>query len=136
MKKILLPISFLILAATSSSAAEVRKKKDSTLVKEMEFASAKKDQNLAATQSEFVVEIKDNKFFPETVEVPANKDFTLIVRNLDKTLEEFESHELRQEKMVKGGKEIQMKIKSLKPGEYKFFGEFHPKTAQGRLVAK
>lgn len=27
-------------------------------------------------------------------------------------------------------------IAPLKPGSYPFFGEFHPDTAQGRIVAK
>jgi plastocyanin len=87
-------------------------------------------------QLEFVIEIKENKFVPDVLEVPAHKDFKLVVRNQDKTIEEFESTELKKEKLVKGGKEIVLNISALKAGEYKFFGEFHPKTAQGKIIVK
>ena len=84
----------------------------------------------------FTIEIKDHKFIPATLEVLANQKFTLIVKNNDGTAEEFESSDLKKEKMVKGGKEIKMVISPLKSGEYKFFGEFHAKTAQGKIIAK
>lgn len=85
---------------------------------------------------EFVTEIKDHKFSPSEIEIPAGVKFKLIVRNLDKTAEEFESHDLRKEKMVGGGKEITLIIRPLKKGEYEFVGEFHEKTAKGKLIAK
>lgn len=89
-----------------------------------------------AAEKEFSIQIKDHKFIPATLEVPANEKFKLIVENLDKTAEEFESADLRKEKIVSGGKKITMIISPLKPGEYSFFGEFHAKTAQGKLIAK
>ena len=85
---------------------------------------------------EYTTTIKNHRFEPASIEVPAGKKFKLIVKNLDKTLEEFESHDLRKEKIVSGGKQIKMIIKPLKPGTYKFEGEFHAKTAQGVLIAK
>ncbi len=91
---------------------------------------------IAGDAPTFIIEIKNNKFSPEVVKVPADKEFTLVVKNQDKTLEEFESVDLKIEKFVKGGKEIIIKVKPLKVGEYKFFGEFHPKTAQGKVVAE
>lgn len=84
----------------------------------------------------FVIQIENHKFKPESLEVPANTAFTLTVENLDKTVEEFESDDLRQEKIIGGGKKINLEIKPLKVGEYKFFGEFHSKTAQGKIIVK
>ncbi len=85
---------------------------------------------------EFKLQIKDHKFEPAILEIPANQKFKLIVENLDKTLEEFESGDLKKEKLVGGGKKITIIISPLKSGEYKFFGDFHQKTAQGKLVVK
>lgn len=134
-QKILFTSVSLTLAATNVYAAPKPDKKN--VVTEMEFAAnKKKSAQKDFAQTEFVIEIKENKFVPEVLEVPAGKDLKLIVRNTDKTIEEFESFDLRKEKLVKGGKEIVLNIAALRPGEYKFFGEFHPKTAQGKLVAR
>ena len=50
--------------------------------------------------------IKDHKFQPERLEVPAGVKFRLMVRNNDPTAEEFESFQLNREKVVPPGKEI------------------------------
>jgi hypothetical protein len=80
--------------------------------------------------------IKDHKFVPAELEVPANVKFELLVVNEDPTPEEFESHELNREKIVTGNGQITVSIGPLKPGRYPFFGEFHMDTAQGALIAK
>lgn len=80
--------------------------------------------------------IKDGRFHPETLEVPANTRFRLLIRNEGPGAEEFESVELRKEKVLAPGASSFLIFQPLKPGSYKFFGEFHPETAQGRLVAK
>ncbi len=90
----------------------------------------------SAQQAEFLVQIKNHKFNPEIVRVPAGEKFKLIVENLDSTVEEFESHDLRKEKIIAGGKKATIIINSLKAGEYKFVGEFHEKTAQGKIIAE
>lgn len=89
-----------------------------------------------AADLEFATKIKDYKFDPAIIEVPANQKFKLTVENLDKTLEEFESNDLKKEKIVSGGKKITIVIEPLKSGEYKFFGDFNAKTAQGKIVVK
>jgi hypothetical protein len=87
-------------------------------------------------KNEILVQIKDHRFQPEIIEVAANQKFKLLVENLDKTLEEFESNDLRKEKLVGGGKKVIIIIGPLKPGEYKFFGDFHQKTAQGKILSR
>lgn len=84
----------------------------------------------------FEIIIKDHKFSPETVEVPANKKVKLIVKNQDPTPEEFESYELNREKVIPGNSQATIFIGPLDPGTYPFFGEFNPKTAQGKIIAK
>jgi plastocyanin len=85
---------------------------------------------------EYKIQIKDHKFIPENTVIPADQKIKLIVENLDSTIEEFESQDLSREKIVGGKKSITVNLAPLKPGTYKFFGEFHPKTAQGTLTVK
>ncbi|MBU6338931.1 MAG: cupredoxin domain-containing protein [Rickettsiales bacterium] len=89
-----------------------------------------------AADAEYLVQIKDHKFTPNSIEVPANQKFNLVIENLDKTLEEFESVDLKKEKLVSSGKKITISINPLKAGEYNFFGDFHQKTAQGKIIVK
>jgi hypothetical protein len=80
--------------------------------------------------------IKDHKFQPERVEVPAGVKFRLTVKNNDSTAEEFESFELNREKVVPPGREIPVFLGPLERGQYPFFGDFHRDTARGVLVVK
>lgn len=82
------------------------------------------------------LEIKDHLFYPDEIHIPANTKVKLLVKNLDATAEEFESYELNREKVIAGHSEAIIFIGPLAPGEYPFFGEFFPKTAQGRVIAE
>lgn len=84
----------------------------------------------------FNLVISNGRFVPETIEVPANTKFKLQIRNDGPSAEEFESIELRKEKVLGPGASSFLIFQPLKPGTYKFFGDFHPQTAQGRFVAK
>jgi len=82
-----------------------------------------------------VIAIKDHKFVPSEVEIPAGKKVKLIVRNQDSTVSEFESVEFHREKVVQPGGEITLFVGPLEPGRYEFFDDFHPDT-RGHLVVK
>lgn len=84
----------------------------------------------------FQLVIRDGRFLPDTLQVPANTKFRLRLRNDGPDAEEFESIELRKEKVLAAGAESFLIFQPLKPGSYPFFGEFHPTTAQGRIVAR
>ena len=90
----------------------------------------------AADRPVFELEIRDHLFFPSELSVPANVKVKLVVHNRDATPEEFESYELNREKVIMGGQRAIIFIGPLKPGEYPFFGEFNPKTAQGKIIAE
>ena len=89
-----------------------------------------------AQDAPYTLILKDHKFQPTEIEIPADKKIMLIVKNQDPTPEEFESIELRREKVVPGGEQITVYIGPLKPGRYEFFGDFNPATARGHIVAK
>jgi hypothetical protein len=90
----------------------------------------------AADEPTVTLGIRAHRFEPDTMDVPANVKFKLIVHNYDATPEEFESAELRREKVVAGNSEITIYIGPLSPGTYPYFGDFHQDTAQGRFTAK
>jgi hypothetical protein len=86
---------------------------------------------LQAEVPTFTIEIRGHLFYPSQLVVPANTKIKLLVINLDPTPEEFESYELNREKVIMGGAKATIFIGPLNPGDYPFFGEFNPKTAQG-----
>lgn len=92
--------------------------------------------NIALAMDKVELIIKDHKFSPETITIPAGKKIKLIVKNLDATPEEFESYVLHREKIIQPKGKAKIFIGPLKPGRYPFFGEFHADTAKGVIVAK
>jgi plastocyanin len=89
-----------------------------------------------AADPEVSLTIENNRFQPEEIKVKAGAPFVLVITNKDKGPEEFESRELRIEKVIPAGKMIRLKLPALKPGRYGFVGEYHEKTAKGRIVAE
>ena len=89
-----------------------------------------------AAPLEFTLVIKDHKFTPTEVVVPAGQKIRLVVENQDPTPEEFESYTLNREKIVAGNGRIVLFVGPLEPGKYEYFGEFNMATARGWLVAR
>lgn len=91
---------------------------------------------VAAATPVVELEIRDHLFQPEELRIPADTKVKLVVFNRDPTPEEFESYELNREKVIMGGRKATLFIGPLAPGVYPFFGEFNPRTAQGRVVVE
>ena len=91
------------------------------------------DQALA---QEFNLVIRNNKFEPEEIRVPANKRVSIYVSNEDATPEEFDSTALKVEKVIPGKSKGLVRIGPLAPGRYEFIGEFHADTAKGVVIAE
>jgi len=89
-----------------------------------------------AADFEAKLAIRDHKFDPATLDVPAGTKIKLTIENQDATPEEFESTELNREKVVVGKGTITVFLGPLEAGKYHFFGDFHQETAQGDVVAK
>ncbi len=92
--------------------------------------------SLWAQDGEFRLLIRNHRFEPVKLKLPAHKKVKLLVINEDETPEEFESHDLNREKVVMGKSQIVVYIGPLKPGNYKFFGDFNLKTAQGEIIVQ
>jgi hypothetical protein len=80
--------------------------------------------------------LKDHVFTPGEIKVPANKRVQITVINNDATPEEFDSHDLKVEKVVPGKSKGIVRIGPLKPGRYNFIGEYHESTAKGVVIAE
>lgn len=80
------------------------------------------------------LEINNHLFIPSELVIPANTKVKLIIYNRDPSPEEFESYELNREKIIMGNSKGVVFIGPLSPGEYPFFGEFHMKTALGKVI--
>lgn len=91
---------------------------------------------MGADAQELTITIKDHKFTPSEIKVPANKRVQLTVVNDDPTPEEFESHDLKVEKVIPGKTKAVIRIGPLKPGKYPFVGEFHEDTAKGTVIVE
>ncbi|MDQ2860636.1 MAG: cupredoxin domain-containing protein [Pseudomonadota bacterium] len=79
--------------------------------------------------------LQDHKFFPSTLTVPAGERIAIELTNRDMATEEFDSHDLKVEKLVTPGGKVTFTVGPLAPGAYAFMGEFHPGTAQGHMIA-
>ena len=90
----------------------------------------------SAETTEYLITIKDHRFEPSEMTLPAGTRVKLTIHNRDTTPEEFESEDLRREKIIPGNSTASIWVGPLPAGEYSFFGEFNEATAQGKLIAK
>ena len=100
------------------------------------FAASLSVSLAAAAEPELLLVIKNHRFEPSELKIPAGQRIKLTVHNQDSTPEEFESHSLNREKIIPGGAKASIFIGPLKPGRYTFFGEYNEATAKGAVVAE
>lgn len=89
-----------------------------------------------AGPAEIPLVIRGHRFSPDEVKVEARVPFVLVLTNQDTTAEEFESKDLRLEKVIPAGKTLRLRLPALRPGVYSFVGEYHENTATGRIVVE
>jgi hypothetical protein len=99
-------------------------------------AAAVIPQRTKAQEPGITIIIRNHKFEPAEVRVPANKRITVTVVNDDPTPEEFESAPLKVEKVIPGKSKATVRIGPLTPGRYPFIGEFNEATAKGVVIAE
>jgi plastocyanin len=97
------------------------------------LAGAARAQDDAAT---VVLTLKDHRFSPASVTVPAGQTIHVELINQDPAVEEFDSVDLGVERDVTPHGRTSFKIGPLKPGTYSFMGELHAATAQGEIKAE
>jgi plastocyanin len=82
------------------------------------------------------ITIRDHRFEPAELRVPAGKRVSLTVINTDPLSEEFDSTALKVEKVIAGKSQGVVHFGPLDPGNYDFVGEYHDATAKGRVIAE
>ena len=85
---------------------------------------------------EYTLSIREHRFSPPELRVPAGKKIKLLIDNQDASAEEFESHELNREKVIPANSKLPVFIGPLAPGRYPYFGEFHQQSANGVIIAQ
>jgi Cupredoxin-like domain len=89
-----------------------------------------------AAEPEFTIQLKQHRFTPSEIRVPAGVKVKLVIDNQDATPEEFDSFALNREKIVFANSKGIVFIGPLKPGRYEFIGEFNRSTATGVVIAE
>lgn len=89
-----------------------------------------------ADDPSYLIVFKDGVFTPSRLEVPAGARIKIVLRNAGQTPVEFESHSLRQEKVLGGGVQSFVVLRGPSAGKYEFFDDFHPDAGKGVIVVK
>ena len=82
------------------------------------------------------ITLKDHRFDPAEIHIPAGRPTMLEVTNADPTPDEFEMRQIAIEKVVTGGGKVRVRLRPMAPGRYEFIGEFNEATAKGVIVAE
>jgi hypothetical protein len=89
-----------------------------------------------ADEPTFKIDLKDGVITPMELEVPAGTRIRLEVTNSGASPAEFESVQLKKEKVIAGGNTSVMVIRNLDPGTYDFFDDFHIDMPHAKIIAK
>ena len=87
----------------------------------------------AAHAEDYVLTLKDHKFSPQVLTIPAGQKVKITVKNLDSSPAEFESYDLNREKVVTANGQIVVFVGPVAAGSYEFFDDFHHETTTGTL---
>ncbi|WP_207923172.1 cupredoxin domain-containing protein [Marinomonas flavescens] len=83
----------------------------------------------------YLIEMKDGVLIPSELVVPAKTKFRLVVKNEGSKPAEFESNQLRQEKVLFMGANTSLVITPLDVGTYDYYDDFAP-AARGKITVK
>ncbi|MSP04699.1 MAG: cupredoxin domain-containing protein [Acetobacteraceae bacterium] len=83
----------------------------------------------------FTLTMRNRAFDPPSLDVPAGQKIELRVTNAETIAVEFESDDLRREKVIAPGLTVSIFIGPLRAGRYEFKDDFHSST-RGHLIAK
>lgn len=85
---------------------------------------------------EIKIEFKDGKATPTEIVVPTGKKIRVVLSNTGSQAAEFESTQLRKEKVLGPGVTSFVILAPLSAGEYGWFDDFHQATAKGKIIAR
>lgn len=89
----------------------------------------------AAEQPRLSLILQNHRFIPDHLTAPTGQRFLIELTNQDDVVAEFESYDMKFEKIVAGGGTVTVHAGPLHPGTYKFFDDYHPQ-ATGSVAAE
>lgn len=92
--------------------------------------------HVLAAEESYSLTLKDHKFSPAELVIPAGKKVKVTVKNLDSTPAEFESDDFKAEKVIPAGKQVDIFIGPLKAGTYEFHDEYHETQSKTHLTVR
>ena len=81
-----------------------------------------------------VITLKDHRFTPDTMTVPAGQKVRIDITNRDASADDFDSDDLHVDRDLKPHERATFVIGPLKAGRYAFKGELHAATAHGEVI--
>ena len=90
----------------------------------------------AGERQTFNLTLTEQGFVPSQLEVPAHEKIEIRMYNATKKLAEFESFDMKFEKIAPPAKTISVLTGPLKPGEYLFFDDYSAQDAKGKVISK
>lgn len=89
----------------------------------------------AAEKFTFELTINNGVFTPQVLNVPTKKIIRIKISNIGDQPAEFESTQLRKEKVLAPGASSVVVIAPLREGTYTFFDDFHLDLPRGKIIA-
>ncbi len=92
----------------------------------------------ATSAEKFTIDLAINNgvFTPQVLNVPTKKIIRIKVSNIGDQPAEFESTQLRKEKVLAPGAKSVVVIAPLREGSYVFFDDFHLDLPKGKIIAR
>jgi len=85
---------------------------------------------------EVEIRLENHIFTPSEIYVPNNTKIKLVIYNADPTIEEFDSSDLKRERILRSKSKTNILLAPLKVGRYDFIGEFYQDTAKGTVIVE
>lgn len=80
--------------------------------------------------------LENHHFTPASFTVPAGKRFRIQLTSHDTSVDEFESYDMKFEKIIVPGSTITVFAGPMHPGTYSFFDDYHPDEAKGTVTVE
>lgn len=93
--------------------------------------------NIFASESDEkpILLVEENHHFtPSNFTVPAGKRFRIQLTSHDTSVDEFESYDMKFEKIIVPENTITVFAGPMHPGNYTFFDDYHPDDAKGTVT--
>lgn len=119
---------------TTKSSAETSQSTTSVETDSNGFSQTFNDPRYTKLKT-YLIEMKDGELIPAQLVIPEKTKIRLVVRNIGNKPAEFESNQLRQEKVLFMGAETTLVIIPLDAGSYDYFDDFAPAT-HGKIIVK